>query len=157
MPRLLLLLLSACGPKATGSCPTDPVDGISATVDGAAWSASEVTWSLTGESVHLVSTSEDAGWLSVVAQTTADGTTVAAALDAGAFPIEVTLQSGLEGGFATWYSADNDASATTEGGGGTLTLSAEDDAGLTGCIAFTAGPDGGSVDFQDGQFTATPL
>ena len=152
-PILPVLLLSACGNKS-GTCSDVAMDGATATVDGSAWTASEVTWLPAGDSVHVVSTSEGAGWFSIVAQTTPDGDSVATAVNDGAFPIDVTLKTGTDGGFATWYAADDSASATTEGGEGTLTLSGEDSASLSGCLAFTAGPDGADVDFEDGQFTA---
>lgn len=151
-----VLLLAACTGKADGTCSSDPVDGAVATVDGAAWSAASVTWLPTGDSVHIISADEGSGWFSIVAQLTTEGDAVATAVDAGSFPIEVTLKTGLEGGFVTWYSADGESAATTEGGEGTLTLSGSDDAGLSGCLAFTAGPDGGDVELTDGQFTAVP-
>ena len=152
---VLLIPLAACGGKSSGSCSSDPVDGGLATVDGQPWTAAEVTWALAGDGVQLISTSEGDGWFSVVAQITTDGQTPAAALDAGDFPIEVTLKTGPDGGFATWYSSENEASATTQGGEGILTFSGQDDAGLSGCLAFTAGEGGAGVSFEDGSFTAT--
>lgn len=129
--------------------------GATATVDGAPWTAAEVTWALAGDGVQLISTSEGDGWFSVVAQITTDGGAPAAALDAGDLPFSVTLKTGPDGGFATWYSPENEASATTQGGEGTLTFSGEDASGLTGCLAFTAGEGGAGVTFEDGSFTAT--
>ena len=150
-----LLLGVACTGKGGGSsCPSDPVDGATATVDGESWTASLVTWQYAGDSVQVISTSEDKGWFSVVAQSTTTGATPAAALEAGDLPVEITLKTGPDGGFATWYSPENQASATTQGGEGTLVLSDFDGDALTGCLSFTAGEGGADVSFEDGQFTA---
>ncbi len=149
--------LTACEPKAgQAGCEPEEVEGVVATVDGAAWSAGDVSWSDAGDSVHLVSASEGAGWISVVALTTTTGENVVAAMDAGAFPVEITLKTGAEGGFAIWYTEEATSSSTTEGGEGLLTLTSQDGDQLAGCLAFDAGVDGGEVSFADGAFLADP-
>lgn len=157
MRALLLLPILACDPKDAGSCETEPLDGATATVDGAAWTAAEVGWKYACDGVQIISTSEGAGWFSVVAQITSEGGAPADALAAGAFPVEVTLKTGPDGGFATWYDEEEGAIATTQGGGGTLVLSALDGGALTGCLSFTAGADGAGVSVEDGRFTAEEI
>lgn len=151
-----LLLAPACNSKDSSVCASDPVDGVTATVNGDPWTASGPTWSDSGGVVHLLNSDQGAGWFSVVAELTVEGVGLGDALDAGEFPIEVTLKTGDEGGFAIWYTEDGDSYATTQGGGGTLYLSALDGDQLTGCMSFTAGPSGGNVIFEDGRFTAGP-
>jgi len=153
---LLGLPLAACDGKNDSLCSTDPVDGVTATVNGDPWSASGPTWDGSGGVVHLLNSDQGAGWFSVVAQLTVDGLTLGEALDASEFPIEVTLKTGDEGGFAIWYTSDGDTYSTTQGGEGTLYLSALDGDQLTGCMSFTAGPGGADVVFEDGRFTAGP-
>lgn len=150
---LSLALLPACSEKAGSTCE-DPGAGISATVDGAPWSAAGVSWLASGESVQVLTTEEGAGRMTVVAQLTTDGAGVAEALEAGTFPIEVTLKTGTEGGFVTWYTPESDSMATTEGGEGTLTLAGLEEGRLWGCLSFTAGPDGAGVTVEDGSFSA---
>lgn len=155
--RLLpLTILLACAGTKGGACPVGETDGISATVDGAAWSASDVSWDSSAGVIHIVNSSEGAGWISLVAMTTTDGAEAGTALDNGELPLTVTLKAGVEGGFVVWYTEDGESASTSEGGEGTLTLSGQDGDALSGCLSFTAGPDGADVSFEDGQFTAQP-
>ena len=149
------LLLVACNGKG-GVCSTDPVDGVTATVNGDAWSASAPTWDSSSGVVHLLNSDQGAGWFSVVAELTVEGTSVGEAMSNEDYPIEVTLKTGDEGGFAIWYTSDGDTYSTTQGGEGTLYLSALDGDQLTGCMWFSAGPSGSNVTFEDGRFTAGP-
>jgi hypothetical protein len=155
----LLLLACAGGNASSASCDdADPLDAgaIAATVDGAAW-ASTATWVWQGESLQIDAAPADGWSFTLVAQTTADGATVKAGIDAGAFPIEVSLADG-GGGWGRGHPSDGDPYITDDAEGGTLTLSALDGDALLGCFDFVAG-DGGrkSVEVSDGALHAAPF
>lgn len=152
------LALSACA-EAGNACGNDELDagGVAGTLDGADWTAADATWIASGSSVQIVTADAGAGRVTLVAQTTTDGEDLAAALDAGAFPVEVTLKSGAEGGFATFYpSTGSDSYATGNADGGRLVLTALQEDELFGCFGFTAATeDGDALTLDGGAFRAT--
>jgi hypothetical protein len=159
MRLLALLLLAAC--SSGGGSPTctaaDDLDAGAAlaTVDGAAW-ASTATWLWQRESLQ-VNAAPAGGWsFTFVSQTTADGETAKAAVDAGDFPIELSLPVGGEGGWVLAYPTDGDSYSTENGEGGTLTITALDGDALYACFAFDAATDSGdTVTVTDGALNAT--
>jgi hypothetical protein len=156
----LLLTLAACGEATVGEGSCGDVASLqpgeaSAAVDGAPWT-SVATWVWQGESLQLNTTSAGGWRLTLVAQEAADGSTVLAAVEAGAFPVEVAL-SEAGGGWALAY-PDAGASLSTDAGSGTLTLSALSGEVLDACFAFeAASQDGASVRVEEGRARATPF
>lgn len=155
-----LLLLAACaadaGPDATCTDADGLADGaVSATFDGAAWE-STATWLWQGDGAQVNVATADGWRLTLVAQTTADGETVLAAVEGGAFPVEVPLEEG-GGGWALAYPDDGDSYSTDEAGG-TLTVTALDGDVLAACFAFEAARAGGaSVAVEAGALRALPF
>jgi hypothetical protein len=160
MKQLLTVFLFACagekGDTASTCQPGSPGAGtISATVDGADWSAADLTYLWAGESLQLT-TSVSAGWrLSVVAQSAGGGEPISQIIDAGAFPAEVRLEAG-KGGFAVLYPESGPSASTNNGDGGLLVITGEVDGDLLGCLDFGAADDAGEVDLVGGVFRASP-
>lgn len=158
---VLVLPLAACagGPSGTPATCDVPADldagAATAVLDGTAWE-STATWVAQGESVQVNAAPADGWHVTLVARTTDDGETVKAALDAGAFPVVVTL-SDDGGGFATVYPADGDSYAS-DGGGGTLSITAFDGDVLDACFSFDAASDGGDpLPVTEGAVRASPF
>jgi hypothetical protein len=162
MRTLVLLFPLAAGcagaSSAAGSC-TDAAtldDGVvAATVDSAPWE-STATWLWQGGSLQLTAAPAD-GWnFTFVAQTLDGGDTVKDVVESGAFPVELTLESGADG-WAIAYPTDGD-SYSTNAGNGTLTVTDFADDVLSACFAFTAATDGGdTVNVEAGAARATPF
>lgn len=154
----MLIVLLACaggGGGKIGSCTVDlDADAAEATVDGEAWAADGATFTWAGESLQINTTGAD--WLSIVAQTTGEGETLQAAVDAGNFPISVTVVEGADGGFATWYPESGSSLTTREAAGGTLEIVSADADLVEACFAFEVGADGETLGFEDGQLAAIP-
>ncbi len=138
----LVLTLAGCPTdESTEVCPdlSDLDSGqVTATLDGDAWEADDGQWSWQGTSLQ-VNTSRFDGWsLTMVGQTTIDGATVQDAVDAAAFPVEVRLRAGTNGGWAIVYPHEGDSFSTTSAEGGTLFLDEHDGGDLLGCFEFEA-------------------
>ena len=150
---LLLLSLGACD---RGGCPDlSGLEGVDAVVDGAAWQSSG-QWFAAGDSLQIVTDLNDGWRLSMVAQQTDDGQDIMDALYAGAFPLQVALTVGTEGGWALLYPDEGDSWATQEGGDGLLTLAAMDDH-LQGCFSFQAQRDDEWITVDDGRLVIPEL
>jgi hypothetical protein len=153
---MLLVLLLACtsdgGSKAT-NCTVDAAEGTAvATVDGEAWEGGGATWVWAGDSLQVNTVGAGSWWMSLVAQTTADGDTVKAAVDSGALP--ATIDLGGDGGWATLYPADG-ASYSSRNGSGELVIIEADDASVQACFTFEAAGDGDPVVVEDGSLDAS--
>jgi hypothetical protein len=153
---LALLVLPACGDKegdsAEGDCTPagTAVGSVTAQVDGAPWTAGGVQATESGDGIQLTS-AVGGGWrLTLVAQTTEDGTGVLDALELGA--ATVTLESG-EGGFAVLYPDSGAGSYSTNDGGGVAVLVREGDR-IDACFSFTAGGAEGDISVTGGQLSA---
>lgn len=151
---VVLLLLAGCGSTGVKSCDAavDLGEGsVAALVDGEAWTASGGTWRWAGESLQVNTVGAGSWWLSLVAQTTPDGASVRAAVDAGELPVTVTLRAGADGGWATFY-PDQGASYTTENAdGGELEVVSVEGDSLRACFSFQAGSEeGGTVAVENG-------
>ena len=123
-----------------------------ATVDGEPWTGGGATWLWAGESLQLNTVGSGSWWMSMVAQTTGDGTTLKAAVDAGVFPITVSL---TEGGWATFY-PDSGSSFSSEEGGGELVLVEATPTTVRGCFWFEAASDADTVSVEAGELDAEP-
>ena len=157
---MLWTLLFACTPdkEPEAACQPGDLDASQAlaTLDGEAWEGGGTTWLMAGSSLQI-NTTRSSGWtLSLIAQHTADGTTLDEALAAGDFPIEVTLLTGEEGGWATMLPEEGLSFTTKETAGGSLTLSEQDDVHLRGCFAFEVAGDDGAFLVEEGTFDAVP-
>lgn len=153
----LALALSACTVESTCNAEALEPGEVEGTLDGAAWTASAATWIASGSSVQIVTADAGQGRVTLVAQKTSAGDDLATALDAGVFPVEVALKSGLEGGFATFYpSTGSDSFATDNAEGGNLVLTALEGDELLGCFGFVAGSEAGdTLALDEGAFRAT--
>jgi len=126
-------------------------------VDGAAWSATGAQWSLAGSSLQLM-TQIGEGWrLSIVAQSTDDGTPLSTALDAGVFPVEIALADGAAGGWALLYPDAGSSFKTAPDAPGALTVTEVSGDTLSACFSFTASGDNGTVTLSDGAIVATAM
>lgn len=153
MRSLFFLLLAACSTE-DGACPAVDAGTAQATIDGEAWTGSGATWAWAGDSLQL-NLDRTGDWsMSVVLQTTTGGATLLDAVDAGTFPIEVSLKSG-EGGFATVYPAEGASFTTNDADGGALTVAAVDGDALSACFDFAAAGDDGEVTVADAALLAT--
>ncbi len=144
-----LLLAIGCPTTDDAVCP--PLDAlasgdVSATVDGQAWSATDGSWFWSGTSVQVVTGSHDGWRISMVGRMSADGQTVRDAASADAFPIEIPLTTGLDGGWLLLYPDSGDSFASENAAGGSWFITAIDGADLRGC--FTA-----EVSDEDRTFT----
>jgi len=136
---------SACG-EAT---PEGQIEGV---VNGADWSTT-ATWAWSGSSLDITSDSADGWRLSIVAQSTTGGGGVQDAVNDAAFPVDVTLVSGAEGGWALMYPDVGSGSfSTNQTDGGQLTLSGLDGEALWGCLSFIASDGTGSVELDAAEF-----
>jgi hypothetical protein len=153
---MLFLLLACTGESSAPTC-TDAdalaVGTISATVDGAEWT-SAATWMWQGESLQITTDAADGWRFTFVAQTTSDGTTVKTAA-AAALPVEVALTD-AGGGWVLAYPDDGD-SLSSDMGGGTLSISASDEATLQACFSFDAGNEASSLTVAGGTVNAEPF
>ncbi|MFZ5477873.1 MAG: hypothetical protein ACOZNI_13950 [Myxococcota bacterium] len=146
-----LLLLLACEPGASGGCSVDQEAGTAAAlVDGEDWTGPGATWLWQGESLQINTVGAGDWWLSLVAQTTRDGDTLAAAVDAGAFPVDVSL---TDGGWATFYPPSG-ASYSSREGSGELVVAEVDGDTLRACFSFEAVSDGETVTVEAGTVDA---
>lgn len=155
------LLFTACAADAPVGATCDVGDigsgEIAAVVDGEDWSDDAATWILAGSSLQINS-EPSGGWhLSAVLQVTTTGATLADALDAGSWPVEVDLPpEGGTGGWITFYPDSGDSYVTEAAAGGTLTLAGQTGTDLYGCFAFTAGKGNNKeVTVESGVFRAT--
>jgi hypothetical protein len=133
------------------SSPCDPGDLASgtaaATVDGAPWSATAATWTMSGSAIQINTSGE--GWaITLVARTDASGATADARIgDGGTYDL-------LDGGFATIYPPSG---LSFRSSSGTLTLEPSEGDALLGCFDLTADGDDGTVVVSGGAVHATPL
>jgi hypothetical protein len=150
----VLVLLAACQPNGgKGTCDVgDVATGQAvATVDGADWTGTGATWRLAGSSLQINTVASDGWMLSLVAQATPDGTTASDALDAGEFPIDVTLKDGADGGWVLFYPDEGSSYGTQDTDGGTFTISGREGDDLLACFSFSAASgDGGTVTVEGG-------
>ena len=154
---LVALWLLGCADEAAtdeGGCAVDAAPGTaSATVDGEDWTGGGATWQWAGESLQLNTVGAGSWWMSLVAQTTTDGATLKAAVDAGAFPLTISL---VDGGWATFY-PDSGGSLSSQSGDGELVLTDASATSLRGCFWFEASADAATVTVEDGAIDAEVL
>jgi hypothetical protein len=159
MPRLailsLVLPLTACAGGA-GTCASEDLAPGRAVgvIDTRPWEATGAVWTLSGTSVQLVTGPNDGWRVSLVAQWNSEGVLLNEALDAQAFPIEVTLDDGTGGGWGMLYPDDGGSYKTTSATPGTLTLTGMADDALLGCFSFAADRDGATATIEDGAISA---
>jgi hypothetical protein len=147
-----LWLLGCAEDPANEACAVDAAPGTaSATVDGEPWTGGGATWQWAGESLQLNTVGAGSWWTSLVAQTTTEGATLRAAVDAGAFPITVSL---VDGGWATFY-PDSGRSFSSQDGDGELVLT-EASPNVLGCFWFEAFADAATVTVEEGTIDAEP-
>lgn len=147
---LSMIALVACNPCD----PTDlPVGDATATVNGEDWESSGATWRWAGSSLQI-GMPESSGWaFTLVAMRELEGETVSDAMDAAAFPVEVTLGDG-DSGFATVYPAEG-SSMTTSDPTGLLEIRGIEGDSIFACFEFPAMSSTNSVEVQKGEVHAT--
>ncbi len=149
----LSLVLSAscaseCDPASLGLGEAE------ARVDGEEWSVGGATWMEAGSSVQLTIPTSGGWGITLVAQTTLAGDSLSEALDAGTFPIEISLGS-EGGGFATIYPEEGLSYSSRTGSGGELVIHEVDEA-LEACFSFEALSTGGeAIDVSGGRVRAS--
>jgi hypothetical protein len=149
----ILTALLACTPKdgETSCVVEDEAGAASAVVNGGDWTGGDATWMRQGSTSAQINTANaGAGWLSIVAQTTTEGEDVLVAIDAGAFPVTVSL---VDGGWATFYPSSG-ASFSSKEGAGELVIADVVEGGLMACFTFTASGDDGTVEVDAGTIHA---
>lgn len=150
---LTLLALVGCPTGEDAVCPPadDLASGeVTASLDGAAWSAADGYWFWSGTSLQVV-TGSHGGWrLSMLGRTTADGTTVRDAVGDDAFPVEVPLATGLDGGWLLLYPDEGDSFASEKAAGGSWFITAVDGDELMGCFAAEISDDDRTIAVEDG-------
>ena len=131
---VLLLFAVSCG----GEC--DPASlGLGeaeARVDGEAWLVEGANWMEAGSNVQIMIPTSGGWGITLVAQSTLSGESLSEALEAGVFPIEVSLGS-EGGGFATVYPEEGLSYTSKSGSGGELVIHGADEA-LEACFSFEA-------------------
>jgi hypothetical protein len=158
----MIWLLFACEPDI---CGDEPASGTSsATIDGAAWSTSEIVLTMAGSSLQVTLPQDEEGmwYFSIVAQKDVTGTGLSDLVyDEEAFPVEVELLTGMEGGWAVAYTGPgndfgtgNSFSTTETTSGGELWLSSVEENRLHGCYSFNAASDAGAIAVKQGVFSA---
>jgi hypothetical protein len=160
----LFLFLSLL-PLASAACSSSESDcdfarelqpgSVSGQIDGRAWKVEGATASMTGESWRVTAPRSDDWTLSVVAQTTPTGATLADVLEQGVFPIEVPLAGAAAGGWALMYHATDGTFSSQDAETGTLSLEGDDGEALWGCLSFTATNGERTIEFADGGFRIT--
>lgn len=153
MRMWLGLALAGCAGDATEEDRTCTVSAeagqMELTLDGEAW-ASDATWSEAGDGVQVISTLADGWRFTIVAQQ------ALTEVEVGSFPVEIDLS--VDAGFITAYPESGDASFSSSGGSGTLTLTDREDDLLSGCFQAELGSgDGGVLVVEDGGFVAERL
>jgi len=134
-----LLLAGACDDPGCEAAEALEPGTMSGTLDEEPWTGPDAQW-LTSETGVQVSTAPgDDDWrVTFVAQRTVDGDEVARKTRGGGLPVEVTLLTGVEGGWATLNRGSADTYATENAEGGLLRLSRKGSGDLFGCAAFEA-------------------
>jgi hypothetical protein len=152
----LALSLTACG-GASGTCGADDLapGRVTGVVDTRAWEATGAVWTLSGTSIQLVSGPNDGWRITMVGQWDTDGVLLDEALDAQAFPIEITLDDGTGGGWGMLYPDDGGSYKSTAEAPGTLTLTGMADDALLACFSFSADRDGETAAIEDGSIAAS--
>jgi hypothetical protein len=150
-----LTVSAACGKEgdsAAASCGEASTEGqIEGVVNGADWSTG-ATWAWSGSSLDITSDSA-AGWrLSIVAQSTSGGGGVQDAVNDAAFPIDVILVDGTQGGWALMYPDIGSSFSTSQSDGGGMTVAGLDGETLWGCFSFVASDGVGAVEVDAAQF-----
>ena len=153
MRMWLGLALVGCAGEASeedGTCTVSAGTGrMELTLDGEAW-ASDATWSEAGDGVQVISTLADGWRFTIVAQQ------ALTEVEVGSFPVEIDLS--VDAGFITAYPEDGDASFSSSGGSGTLSLTAREDDLLSGCFEAELGSgDGDVLEVEGGGFVAELL
>lgn len=152
---MLLALLLACAPAPAPACTDEaPTEGgIKATIDGVVWAA-VVQWNLAGTGIQFTSAQKDGYRISLVALVDDQGRTAAESLEE--LPATFLLQD--SSGSASVTPEQGESSATSKGGGGSLSIAEQADDDLVGCFSFTAGTSSGTeVLVEAGSFWASPL
>jgi hypothetical protein len=153
----LLALLAAC----SGDCPApdDFLEGqLRGTMDGAAWRAEGVGWTVASEALSINVDRTDGYTVSMVLRVALDGLLVADLIDADEAPFDVPLTNGDDGNWVNVYlQGATSTYSTIQGSGGTFTVAEIDGAVLLGCLDFGAATsDGEAVLFEDGRFKLGP-
>lgn len=135
-----LTLLFACSDD--GCAPDLDPGGLEASLDGAEWAADDAVWRLAGSALQINASAEGEGALSVVLQSTTDGTPA----DEAEPPFTVDLGEG-GGGWIVHYpqGATTSLSSGVEGGSGTFEVASREDDALAGCFTAVLAGDAGTV------------
>ncbi len=150
---LTLLAFAGCPSAEDEVCPSteELANGdILATLDGAAWAADDGYWFWSGTSLQVVTGSHDGWRLSMLGRTAVDGTTVRDAVGDDAFPVEVPLASGLDGGWLLIYPDTGDSFASEKAAGGSWFITAVEGDELHGCFEAEVSDDDRTLTVESG-------
>lgn len=144
---VMLLCLAGC-PASEEEAPVcsaevDGLDGgqVSAVVDGTPWEATDGNWAWNADAVKITTSRFDGWSLSIWAQSTVDGVDIVDAFETEAYPMEVRLREGTDGGWAQLLPDVGGSYSSTEADGGTLFLTSYDAGVFRGCFDFEGGND----------------
>ena len=156
-------LLGVCALIPLGCAPVcgkgDLEEGaIQAQIDGEDWQGAGTSWMWSGDGLHVNSTRTNGWMFTVRLMSSIQGHTIREAVDSGALPLEVRLDTdGLEGWMAAYpeeggsYISKNDVR-------GSVTISQLDDTQLVACFDFTAeAGDGTTMDVAAGSMLAVAM
>ena len=158
MNRCLLLLLLApltgCLGLVCGNADELDDGDVEGLIDGVRWSTVGAQWMHPGSSLQITTDSGDGWRLTMVARTTDEGRDVTDSIHEGAFPMRITLQTALEGGWALLYPSTGGSYSTEETKGGTLLLDQLEDGTLIGCFTFEASDGTETIELKKGLVRA---
>lgn len=154
---LLFLSLTACkGEKEESGgpvCSPPALDAgtVSASVDGAAWTATEATWTPSGTAIQLNTVLAEGWRLTLVMNNAVPD------LEAGETPIIREMTADGSEAWALLYPEAGGSYSSKDGIGGSAVVSSVDGDEIVGCFAFEGVGSGGTVAVEDGYFRALPL